>query len=193
MRRETKSIVNLTVLSATLIAFCLGASITAQTTQTQNSSAPAENLQINQMGDLGQLNLTQDQVDKIRDIWDELKIERQTAGLKLRKAQSALNDAIESPNPDETLIAQRSREVAEAQAHTIRLRSLTEARVLQVLTPGQRMRIREIRIRNQALQAAARQRQRANAMGQRQGLQGGAKNPTLTPAQRRAIRRLPKP
>jgi hypothetical protein len=81
--------------------------------------------------------------------------------------------------------------VAEAQANTIRLNSLAEARILQVLTPEQRVRVREMRARNQALQTE-RQRQRRNGGGQG-ALQGGPLNPVLTPAQRRALRRQQKP
>jgi hypothetical protein len=124
--------------------------------------------------------------EKVRDIYLELKDQRQAAVQRLRFAQRALGEAIESPTPNESLIAQRSREVADAQANTIRLRSLTEARILQVLTPEQRTRLREMRQRNMALR---RERQKGSQNGlnqQQQGLQ-------LTPAQRRALRRPPKP
>jgi Spy/CpxP family protein refolding chaperone len=193
MKRDTRSRVNLMVLSAAVIIFCLSARVTAQTTQTQNSSppvqAPAENFQIKQMGDVGQLDLRQDQVDKIRDIWVELNPERQAAVRQQRRAQIALNQAIESPTPNETSIAERSRELAEAQANTIRLRSVTEARILQVLTPEQRTRLREIRQRNMALRRE-RQQGVGNGLNQRQqGLQQrDPNNSLLTPAQRRALR-----
>ena len=82
--------------------------------------------------------------------------------------------------------------MAEAQANTIRLNSLAEARILQVLTPEQRLRVREMRARNQALQTE-RQRQRRNGGGGQRALQGGPLNPVLTPAQRRALRRQQKP
>jgi Spy/CpxP family protein refolding chaperone len=186
MKRDTRSRVNLMVLSAAVIIFCLSARVTAQTTQTQNSSppvqTPAENFQIKQMGDVGQLDLRQDQVDKIRDIWFELNPERQVAVRKQRRAQIALTQAIESPTPNETLIAERSREVAEAQANTIRLKSLTEARILQVLTPEQRTKLREIRQHNMAVR---RERQQGAPNGLNQRQQG---NSLLSPAQRRALR-----
>ena len=70
--------------------------------------------------------------------------------MKLRQAQRALAEAVESPTANESLIEQRSHEVADAQAATIRLRSLTEARILQVMTPEQRLKLREMRQRNQA-------------------------------------------
>jgi Spy/CpxP family protein refolding chaperone len=175
------------------VLFGLSGAVAAQTTETQTPAGPppaqTETLP-NQFADLRQLNLTPEQIEKVREINFELKDQRQAANQRLRLASRALAEAIESPTPNETLIAQRSKEVADAQANTIRLRSLTEARVLQVLTPEQRTRVREIRVRNQALQDA-RQRQRANGMGQR-GLQGSGVN-SLTPAQRRGLRRPPKP
>ena len=196
MKRNTK-LIKLAMLAATVVLFGLCGAIAAQTTQPENSSAPAQaqtpDLQANQMTDLRPLDLKPDQIQKIRAINLELKDERQAAGLKLRQTQRALTEAIESPSPDESLIAQRSREVAEAQANTIRLRSLTEARILQVLTPEQRVRLREMRQRNLALRRE-RQQGAPNGLNQRQqGLQRDPNNPVLTPAQRRALRRQQKP
>ena len=195
MKRNQKSMVRRLLLSGLLLAgMCAG--VIAQTTPspgaTEPVQAPTQDPQANPFANLRLLNLTQDQIRMIRLINSELKDERQAAILRRDKAQRALDEAIDVPVPDESLIAQRSRELAEAQATTIRLRSLTEARILQVLTPEQRKRIREIRIRNQEMQAV-RQGQRANPTGQRQGLQGGANNPVITPAQRRALRRQTRP
>ena len=155
-------------------------------TQTQTTTQP----QTNQVPDFGPLNLTQDQIEKIRNINAELKEQRQAAGQRLRLAQRALNEAIESPTPNEALIEQRSREVADAQSATIRLRSLSEARILQVLTPEQRMRLREMR-RNQALRRGGNQQFPANQGNRRQN---GARANTntlapLRPPQRRVQRR----
>jgi len=166
----------------------------AQTPPTQTGTppdqAPAQNPQGNQFADLRPLNLTDDQIQRIRAINFELKDERQAAGMKLRQAQRALAEAVESPTPNESLIEQRSREVAEAQASTIRLRSLTEARILQVLTPEQRVKLREMRQRNLAMRPG---RQQQPGAGQRQqGLPRDVNNTLLTPAQKRALRRQPK-
>jgi len=186
---------NLTVILS--VAFVLlGTSVPAfaQTTQTQTDPSQAQNAQAqnpqNQGNELRLLGLTPDQIQKIRAINLDLKDERQAANMKLRDAQRALAEAVESPTPDEALIAQRSREVAEAQSNTIRLRSLTEARILQVLTPEQRIRLREMRQRNLALRRAN-QQQSPNGLGQRQGLQRG-NAPMLPPNQRKAIRRQQK-
>ena len=140
-----------------LLPAIIGVQVRAQTPTPQNPVVPAQTqtqAQANQPGqlqDFAELNLTPDQIQKIRAINAEVKDQRQAAGIKLRQAQRALAEAVESPTSNEALIEQRSHELADAQANTIRLRSLTEARILQVMTPEQRLRIREIRIRNQAL------------------------------------------
>ena len=159
----------------------------SQPDQNQNQS------QVNQTTILdvfGQLNLTPEQVQKIRAINFELKDQRQAANQRLRLAQRALTEAVESPTPSEALIDQRSRDVADAQSSVIRLRSLSEARVLQVLTPEQRVRLREIRQRNQALRRDAGQQRPGNILQQRQqGLQrNGNAQAGPAPNQRRLIK-----
>jgi periplasmic protein CpxP/Spy len=198
MKYDTRSTMKPMLLSGAVLLFFTGAVTMAQTPQTNPAQNPAEPAQTqtqppqgNQFSDLRQLNLTPDQIQRIRAINFELRDERQAANLRLRQSRRALSEAIESPTPNEPLISQRSREVAEAQANTIRLNSLAEARILQVLTPEQRIRVREMRARNQALQTD-RQRQRRNGGGGQPALQGPL-NPVLTPAQRRALRRQQKP
>src|SRR5205814_2200376 len=137
----------------------------AQTQDQQNSNVQTQTAQADQM--LGPLNLSPDQIQKIRGINAELRDERQAANLRIRTAQRALAEAIQSPTPDEALIAQRSKEVVDAQANTIRLRSLTEARVLQVLTPEQLVKLRELLQRNQALRRQNNQ-QMPGMLGRRQ-------------------------
>ena len=159
----------------------------AQNTQQQQNAGDVSQTQTQADQMLGPLNLTQDQIQKIRSINAELKEERQAANFRLRMAQRALREAIQSPTPDETLVAQRSQEVADAQANTIRLRSLTETRVLQVLTPEQRVKLRELqtqaalirRNRNQQLPGALQRRQNA--------LQRNQNPNALTPRQQRRL------
>jgi Spy/CpxP family protein refolding chaperone len=145
--------------------------------------------------DLAQLNLLPEQIQKIRTINADLKDQRQAANQKFRQSQRALSEAVESPTPDEALINQRSHELADAQANSIRLRSLAESRILQVLTPEQRVRLREIRQRNQALRREGNQPQLpGNVMRRRQqGLQRNANLPPLRPNQRKAVRTATKP
>ena len=133
------------IIVAAAMLVTLSISIQAQGTQQQQSAGDVTQTQTQADQMLGPLNLTQDQIQKIRSINADLREERREAGMRLRLAQRALTEAIQSSTPDETLISQRSKEVADAQANTIRLRSLTEARILQVLTPEQRMKLRELR------------------------------------------------
>src|SRR6266850_8540144 len=171
------------------ILLLLGAGTTTRAQNAQNPLDPGQTqTQPNQVPDFGPLNLTPDQIQKIRTINAELKDQRQAAIQHQRQAQRALTEAIESPTPNEALIDQRSHEVADAQAATIRLRSLTEARILQVLTPEQRVRLREMRQRNQALRRGGNQQFPRNGADRRQdGVRGN--NNSLAPLRQRRLMR----
>lgn len=163
----------------------------AEPAQSQTQAGPGT-----QLPDFAQLNLSPDQIQKIRAINAELKDQRQAAGMKLRQAQRALAEAVEAPTPNETLIEQRSHEVADAQAATIRLRSLTEARILQVMTPEQRVKLREMRQQNQAARRQANQADQlpGNLLRQRQQrMQRNANGQGLRPNQRKLTRQPPTP
>jgi Spy/CpxP family protein refolding chaperone len=177
-----------------LIVLTAGISLQARAQTSPQTSQPEQSrTQVNQTTQdvFGQLNLTPEQIQKIRGINAELKDQRQAANQRLRQSQKALAEAVESPTPNEALIDQRSRDVADAQSSVIRLRSLTEARVLQVMTPEQRIRLREIRQRNQALRREANQQGPGNVWRQRQ--QGLPRNANgAGPNQRRLIKRQQK-
>ena len=194
-----------------IVARCLGlvlllstAEVLAQA-QTQNpqTSSPdatqnqnqAQTNQANPIPDLGPLNLTPDQVQKIKIIYADTKDQRQAVNLRMRQAQRSLAEAIESSTPNETLIEQRSRELADARADGARLRSLTEARILhEVLTPEQRVRLREMRQRAQANQRARNQQGPRNPLGRQNGLPRNTNAPqTLKPNQRKLMKQQQKP
>jgi Spy/CpxP family protein refolding chaperone len=188
------------VLPVVLLLAGICVKVRSQTPTSQNPAEPATTqnqpqIQINQLPDLAPLNLSPDQIQKIRAINAELKEQRQAANQRQRLAQRALAEAIESPTPNEALIEQRSREVAEAQATTIRLRSLTEARILQVMTPEQRIRLREMRQRNQEIRRQ--QNQQLPDYGLRPRQQGLKRNVNaqqgLTPKERKLMRRQQRP
>jgi len=193
MKRQTRLRGGGFILTIGLLVMSAGIQASGQTNLAEppqnQTQAPAN--QPNQIPDLGPLNLTPDQIQKIRGINAELKDQRQAAGQRLRQAQRALTEAIESPAPNEALIDQRSHEVADAQAATIRLRSLTEARILQVLTPEQRLRLREMRQRNQARRGGNQQFPGSGPNRRQNGVQGNTN--TLGPVQRdqRRIMRPP--
>ena len=172
----------------------VGTQARAQTPTTQNPVEPADAQvnQANQIPSLRPLNLTPEQVQKIRDIYAETNDQRQAAIMKVRQARRALTDALESTTPNQPLIEQRSREFADAQADNIRQRSLIETRIQRdVLTPEQRVRVREMR-RNQALRRQGDQQLPANVLQQRrQGLPRNANG--LGPNQRKQLRQQQKP
>ncbi len=182
-------------LIALLITVAMFKPVQAQnpSQQSQSQQNQSQQAQADQM--LDPLNLTSDQIQKIRAINADLRDQRQAANFRLRQAQRALAEAVESPTPNEALIEQRSKEVADAQAETIRLRSLTEARILQVLTPEQRMKLREIRQQRQALRRAGNQPGPLNGLGHRRdGLQQRNNNGVpLGPRQQKPIRQQQKP
>ena len=200
MNRATKIRRRWNLFLLILLPAFIAVQVRAQTPTPQNPVVPAQTqtqAQANQPGqlqDFAELNLTPDQIQKIRAINAEVKDQRQAANLRLRQARRALAEAVESATPNETLIEQRSRDLADAQATTIRLNSLTEARILQVMTPEQRLRVREIRQRNQALRREANQQQLpGNVRRQRQqGLQRNPNLPPLRPNQRKLNRQATK-
>jgi len=194
MNQDTRVRSNWIFFAAILLLSVAGLQVRAQDPTAQNPINPTQaQAQTSQTPDFAQLNLSPDQIQKIRAINAELKDQRQAAGMKLRQAQRALAEAVESPTPNETLIDQRSHELAEAQATTIRLRSLAESRILQVMTPEQRIRLREMRQQNQALRRQANQQQLPGRVlrQRRQGLQRNANVAPVQPGQRKLQRQAP--
>src|SRR3712207_6107333 len=64
---------------------------------------------------LQQLNLTPEQRQKIRMIFEENKAERQMISRRVREANIALDQALDAEPVDETLVEQRINELATAQ------------------------------------------------------------------------------
>jgi Spy/CpxP family protein refolding chaperone len=175
---------------AVAILLVAGGSLHAQTPQTQPTTdvVQQQQRQMNQIEQmLRPLNITPDQEQRIQAIYAEMADERQAANRRLRLAQRALTEAIQSPTPDEALIEQRSKEVADAQATTIRLRSLTEARILQVLTQEQRQKLRQLRAQVM-MQRRNQQNPRIMGRGGNALQQNQNRNAPMTPRQRRLMR-----
>jgi len=150
-----------------LLAVALGLTVTlpsfAQEPATNNSQPqqPAETQQVQANQDpLETLRLTGDQRAQIRAIREANKDERSAVTLRLRQAQVALEDALDSDNPNETAIEQRAKELGEAQAAAIRLRSLQEVRIRRVLTLEQQAVLRDLRFRSRQAEAFKRRQQR---------------------------------
>jgi Spy/CpxP family protein refolding chaperone len=94
---------------------------------------------------LGQLNLSQEQIGQMRSIQGESVPQARELTRRLNQARRALDEAIYSDAVEESLIEQRARDVADAQAALVRLRAQTELRVRRVLTPEQLQRFRDLR------------------------------------------------
>jgi Spy/CpxP family protein refolding chaperone len=121
-----------------------------------------------------QLNLTPDQREQIRSIREHNKEERAAINQRVRESNQALEEALNSDNPDEAVIEQRVRDVAAAQASAMRMRTLTEVRIRRVLTAEQRNILRTLRQqaqlnRRERLQATPEERQQRRE--ERRGLQ----------------------
>ena len=174
------------------VAFVLAGAVLSAQAQTPATQAPTQDTaatQATQAPNLQtQLNLTPDQIQKWRALNQELRPQEVAGNLKVLEAKRALTEAMEAQNPNEEVIKQRAKELADAQSVMTQLRALRQARVLQMLTPEQRIKLKEI----QRDQAIRRQQQAPNGLGQRQQL----KRPNaqaLTPAQRKALKQQQKP
>jgi Spy/CpxP family protein refolding chaperone len=197
MNTETRLRSSRIILPLFLLLTGICVEVRAQNPTTQNPTAPAETQanQANQIPNLiASLNLTPEQIQKWRAINADLRAEQQAANQRLREARRALAETIESPTSSEELIKQRAKEVSEAQASTIQLQALREARILQMLTPEQRVKLREMRQRNQALRRQNQQLPDNSLRPRQQGVQRNANTQNgLTPNQRKLMRRQQRP
>jgi Spy/CpxP family protein refolding chaperone len=120
--------------------------------QGQQQPLPEQSQQTNQLGDpVRQLNLSPEQLERIRSIREQTKSERAAINERLRETNRALEEVLDTDNPNEGLVEQRMRDVAAAQAASMRMRILTEVRIRRVLTLEQLATLRTLR--QQARQA----------------------------------------
>jgi Spy/CpxP family protein refolding chaperone len=164
---------------------------TATTTIAQQMPNGGPQMQRGQKGPpedpIRQLDLTPDQIAKIRAIREGAKDERMAINQRLRQAQLALDDAIETDNASETLIEQRARELAEAQVAATRMRAITELRIRRVMTPEQLAKLRTLRQQAQQFreerreQGPAQIRREDRQQRRRDALQPGNPRPYQAP------------
>src|SRR2546428_1913718 len=200
MNQKLRVVARLLGLVLLLSAAELRASAQTQNPQTNPADAvqTQNQQQINQPNQtpalIDQLNLTPEQIQKWRAVNLGLRSEQQAATQRLRQARRALADAVESGSPNEEVIKQRAHEVSDAQAAIIQLQALREARMLQILTPEQRVKLREIRQRQQAIRRAENQQGQRNIAGRQNGLPRNTNSPqTLKPNQRKLMKQQQKP
>jgi Spy/CpxP family protein refolding chaperone len=143
-----------------------------------------------------QLNLSPEQREKIRTIREQTKVERIAINERLREANQALETALDADNPDEAVVEQRMRDVAAAQAASMRMRILTEVKIRRVLTLEQLGILRTLR---QQARDARRNRRLDNSNGQRrQDIEGSRsmqnqRNGVVPLFPRRALQRRQRP
>ena len=128
------------VLFAMLMFFTAVPTIYGQTDQQQPASLETQQ----GVDPIRQLNLTPEQREQIRSIREQSKTERAAINERVRDANRQLESALDSDNPDESVVEQRVSEVATAQAAAMRMRIFTEVRIRRVLTPEQRNVLRSL-------------------------------------------------
>ncbi|HEV8169664.1 MAG TPA: periplasmic heavy metal sensor [Pyrinomonadaceae bacterium] len=113
---------------------------TTTATHAQDTPAPPVEDSINQ------LNLTPEQRQRIRTIFETNKTERQSTNRRLREANLALTQALDAEPIDENAIDQRLNELAAAQAAQMRMRIQIELKIRRELTPEQLATWRRLRL-----------------------------------------------
>ncbi len=121
------------------ILLTLGFGISAISTRAQNQLPPPAD-------PILQLNLTPEQRQKIRLLTQETRDERQNTNRRLREANAALDQALDTDPIDESLIEQRINELTAAQAAQTRMRIHMELRVRRVLNPEQLATLKRLRL-----------------------------------------------
>ena len=105
-----------------------------------------------------QLRLTPEQRQRIRMIFEETKTERQQTNRRLREANVALDQALDTEPTDQNLIEQRLNELASAQIAQMRMRIQTELKIRRELRPEQLATLRQLRLQARDFMGAQRPR-----------------------------------
>jgi Spy/CpxP family protein refolding chaperone len=93
-----------------------------------------------------QLRLSPDQRQAIRRILADGRDERQSTNRRLREANVALDQALDTQPIDENLIEQKINELAAAQAAQLRMRIHTEMKIRRILRPEQLATLQRLRL-----------------------------------------------
>lgn len=123
-----------------------------------------------------ELNLSPEQRERIRAIREQTREERSGINQRLRATNRALEEVLDSENPIEAEVEQRLREVAGAQAASMRMRVLTEFRIRRVLTPEQQKILRTLRQNTRDLRRGRDWDNRAAERGEGVDRQRGLRN-----------------
>ena len=126
----------------TLILLFAALLLLTTTSATHAQDAPAAPVE----DSINQLNLTPEQRQRIRTIFEENKTERQSTNRRLREANLALTQALDAEPIDENAIDQRLNELAAAQAAQMRMRIQIELKIRRELSPEQLATWRRLRL-----------------------------------------------
>ena len=131
---------------ATAISFVIIAAVPL-CAQTPTPEPPPGAMQGRNFGGdpIRELNLTAEQREQIRTIREQNRAERATINQRVRETNRALEEALDSDNPDQSVLEQRMQEVSAAQAEAMRMRIRTEVQIRKVLTNEQRILLKEMR------------------------------------------------
>ena len=144
MKDKTK----FTLIFPVVIILLFGAGVTC--INAQQPEQPNDGPQGSVVEDpIRELNLTPEQREQIRAIRQETQQERTSINLRLRASNRALQETLDSDNPDEATVEQLVRQVATLLGAQMRLRVLSEVRIRRVLTPEQRVVLRNLRLSRQ--------------------------------------------
>ena len=113
-----------------------------------------------------QLNLTPEQRQKIRMMFEETKTQRQMTNRRVREANIALDQALDAQPVDEALVDQRINDLATAQAAQLRMRIQTEMRIRRELRPEQLATLRQLRLQVRDFRGGQRPGNQRPAAGQ---------------------------
>lgn len=93
-----------------------------------------------------QLRLTPEQRQRVRMIFEENKMERQRINRRVREANVALDQTLDTEPVNESVLEQRINELADAQAAQMRMKIHTELRIRRELRPEQLTTLRRLRL-----------------------------------------------
>ncbi len=136
---------NLYLRSLLFIGLLIGFSfvgISAQKLQ-QNPNNPKNNLRQHKL--LQALGLSKEQIQQIRRINADKKMQMGEAQMRLRQATRKLDQAIYADNANDEEVQNRLREVQTAQSEIIKIRFSTEFEVRKILNAEQLNKFRQIR------------------------------------------------
>jgi Spy/CpxP family protein refolding chaperone len=130
---------NKLIFTALLLVFAFSAA-TAQfpAAQEVGNPQPRPNL-------LRELDLSNDQIQRIRRLNQERRPLMQESQRRLRKANIALDEAIYAETENEALIQSRLKDLEAAQTEVNKNRIFTEREIRKILTPEQLARFRSLR------------------------------------------------